>query len=67
MSTGRVEEAETAYKNVVTLAPNHLDARRSLSAILHKLGRPDEALHTLTQGGANSLALAPGTWQNGQV
>ncbi len=50
MTASRVEEAEAAYQNVVSLAPNHLDARRTLSAILHKLGRPEEALHTLTQG-----------------
>ncbi len=51
MSTGRPEDAEAAYKNVVDLAPNHLDARRALSAILHGLGKPEEALDTLTQGG----------------
>ncbi len=49
MATGNVEEAEAAYQNVVALAPNHLDARRTLSSILHRLGRPEEALHTLTQ------------------
>ena len=39
-----------AYQNVVKLAPQHFEARRALSNILNKLGRPEEALHTLTQG-----------------
>ena len=30
-------------------APNHFEARKCLSTILHQLGRFDEALHTLTQ------------------
>ena len=38
-----------AYQNVVKLAPQHFEARRALSNILNKLGRPEEALHTLTQ------------------
>ena len=46
---GHLEEAEQAYQRVVTLAPQHYEARRALSSILHKLGRPDEALTTLTQ------------------
>jgi general transcription factor 3C polypeptide 3 (transcription factor C subunit 4) len=50
MAVNKVEEAELAYKEVMERAPNHLEARRTLSAILHKLGRPEEALRTLTQG-----------------
>ena len=46
---GCLEEAEKAYQRVVSLAPQHYEARRALSSILHKLGRPDEALTTLTQ------------------
>ena len=46
---GKLEDAEMAYKKVVTLAPQHHDARRSLSSILNELGRPDEALLTLDQ------------------
>ena len=46
---GRLEDAELAYKKVVALAPQHHDARRSLSSILNELGRPDEALLTLDQ------------------
>ena len=46
---GKLEDAEMAYKKVVALAPQHHDARRSLSSILNELGRPDEALLTLDQ------------------
>ena len=46
---GRLDDAEMAYKKVVALAPQHHDARRSLSNILKQLGRPDEALLTLDQ------------------
>ena len=46
---GRLDDAEMAYKKVVALAPQHHDARRSLSSILKQLGRPDEALLTLDQ------------------
>lgn len=47
--TQQLEEAEQAYQKVVELAPQHYEARKALSNILHKLGRPEEALHTLTQ------------------
>ena len=47
--TNCLDEAEQAYQRVVALAPQHYEARRALSSILHKLGRPDEALTTLTQ------------------
>lgn len=47
--TQQLEEAEKAYQKVVELAPQHYEARKALSNILHKLGRPEEALHTLTQ------------------
>ena len=46
---GQLEDAETAYQKVVEFAPNHFEARKCLSTILHQLGRFDEALHTLTQ------------------
>jgi len=46
---GKLDESEMAYKKVISLAPQHHDARRSLSAILTELGRPDEALLTLDQ------------------
>ena len=49
LETGKVEEAETAYQNVVRMAPQHMEARRTLSNILNRLGRPDEALRTLSQ------------------
>ena len=48
--TGQLEEAENAYQAVVNLAPQHHEARRTLSVILSRLGRPDEALSTLAQG-----------------
>ena len=50
-----MEEAEEAYQKVVLLAPNHHEARRTLSNILHKLGRAGEALDTLTQGTVHSI------------
>ena len=34
---------------MVSLAPQHMEARRALSNILNRLGRPDEALRTLSQ------------------
>lgn len=49
-ATNQLDEAEQAYKKVVELAPTHLQARRTLSNILHKLGRAEEALSTLSQG-----------------
>ena len=45
----RLDEAEKAYQKVVEMAPQHYEARRALSNILHKLGRPEEALLTLSQ------------------
>ena len=47
---GNLEEAESAYSNVVEMAPQHHDARRTLSNILHRLGKAEEALETLHQG-----------------
>ena len=38
VETSRLEEAETAYANVVSLAPQHMEARRALSNILNRLG-----------------------------
>ena len=49
METGKLEDSERAYQKVVEMAPQHYEARRALSNILHKLGRADEALNTLTQ------------------
>lgn len=46
---GRLEESETAYQRVVALAPAHHEARRTLSGILRRLGRAEEALNTLSQ------------------
>ena len=52
LETGDLEASEVAYQRVVEMAPNHHEARRTLSNVLHKLGRPEEALDTLTQGAA---------------
>jgi hypothetical protein len=38
---------------VVSLAPQHHEARRTLSTILQQLGRAEEALQTLSQGYKN--------------
>ena len=47
---GELQNAVQAYKHVVELAPNHLGARVSLSALQQQLGKHDDALRTLTQG-----------------
>ncbi len=36
---GRLEESEVAYQKVVELAPQHFEARKALSTILHQLGK----------------------------
>ena len=47
-SLGRLEEAAVAYARVVTLAPNHLDARLFLASLHQQLGRPNKALEVLS-------------------
>ena len=47
---GDLEAAEAAYSRVVELAPGHHEARKTLSAILHRLGKAEQALETLDQG-----------------
>ena len=47
-SLGRLEEAAVAYARVVTLAPNHLDARLLLASLHQQLGRPNKALEVLS-------------------
>ncbi|KAK3747555.1 hypothetical protein QZH41_015788, partial [Actinostola sp. cb2023] len=49
MSLGRLEEAIMAYNQVVTLAPNHLEAKITLSSLHQQLGQPDQALDILTE------------------
>jgi len=39
----------------VNLAPQHHEARRTLSTILQQLGRAEEALQTLSQGEFNDI------------
>jgi len=58
-SLGRLEEAALAYARVVTLAPNHLDARLLLASLHQQLGRPNKALEVLSdprgiEGSVNS-------------
>lgn len=48
MSLARLEQAIMAYNQVVNLAPNHLEARLTLSSLHQQLGRPDQALDILT-------------------
>ncbi|XP_069973320.1 general transcription factor 3C polypeptide 3-like isoform X2 [Penaeus vannamei] len=45
----QMEEAAEAYNKVVRLAPQHAEARLTLSSILQSLGRLDEALLILNQ------------------
>lgn len=47
-SLGRLEEAALAYSQVVSLAPNHLDARLVLASLHQQLGRPNQALDVLS-------------------
>ncbi|KAL8572519.1 hypothetical protein ACOMHN_019558 [Nucella lapillus] len=53
---GQLGEAVEAFSKVVELAPNHLGARVSLSALQQQIGRHDEALQVLsgTSGGDSS-------------
>ncbi|XP_068727355.1 general transcription factor 3C polypeptide 3-like [Montipora capricornis] len=46
-SDGRLEEAVSAYTQVVHLAPNHLEARLILASLHQQLGRPNQALEVL--------------------
>lgn len=56
---GRAEEAIAAYRRVVEQAPQHLDARLTLSELLRAAGREEEALVVLTQD-EHSEVLEPG-------
>jgi uncharacterized membrane protein len=47
---GDLQEAINAFSHVVELAPNHLAARVSLSALQQQIGRHDEALQALSTG-----------------
>lgn len=46
---GCLEESVSAYLSVVDKAPHHLDARLTVSELLNRLGRKDEAVAILTQ------------------
>ena len=47
---GAMEQAVTAYREVVERAPSHSEARLVLSTILRQLGRSEEAIAVLSQG-----------------
>ena len=47
---GDLDSAEAAYSRVVEMAPGHHEARKTLSAILHRLGKATQALEMLDQG-----------------
>ena len=47
---GELQPAADAYGKVVELAPSHMEARVSLSALKQQLGRHEEALQVLSQG-----------------
>ena len=51
-ASGQLTEAVEAFSKVVDLAPNHLGARVSLSALQQQIGRHDEALLVLSAGAA---------------
>ncbi|KAM4602084.1 general transcription factor 3C polypeptide 3 [Polymixia lowei] len=44
---GHMEEAAESYSSVVAMAPQHLEARLSLSTLQQQLGRPESALRAL--------------------
>eukprot|EP00058_Branchiostoma_floridae_P028545 XP_002614036.1 hypothetical protein BRAFLDRAFT_113732 [Branchiostoma floridae] len=46
---GKTEHAVQSYAKVVEMAPSHLGARLSLSALQQQLGRPEEALQALSE------------------
>ena len=52
---GRAEEAATAYRQAVRLAPDHTEALNNLGVALHALRRNDEALDVLRR----AIAIAP--------
>lgn len=54
-SLGNLEQAVQAFSKVVELAPNHLEARVSLSALQQQIGKHDEAIRVLTTGGHSLL------------
>jgi Flp pilus assembly protein TadD len=40
---GRLQQAEAAYRQILTIDPAHADAHHALGAVLHGLGRPAKA------------------------
>ena len=52
---GDLDAAEAVYSRVVELAPGHHEARKTLSAILHRLGKAKQALETLDQDAAAEI------------
>ena len=56
-ASGQLPEAVEAFSKVVDLAPNHLGARVSLSALQQQIGRHDEALQVLSGGVAVLLVF----------
>lgn len=52
---GQIEEAISAYRQVVKLAPLHYDARLTLSALLKTVGRHQDAIAALEQDLENEL------------
>ena len=56
-ASGQLPEAVEAFSKVVDLAPNHLGARVSLSALQQQIGRHDEALQVLSGGVAELLVF----------
>lgn len=54
-SQGKLESASSAFARVVQLAPNHVSARLSLSALQQQFGQTEEALQTLDIGDGRTL------------
>ncbi|XP_066296212.1 general transcription factor 3C polypeptide 3-like [Branchiostoma lanceolatum] len=55
---GKTEHAVQSYAKVVEMAPSHLGARLSLSALQQQLGRPEEALQALSEGAPAAMPTA---------
>jgi len=62
---GELQNAVAAYQKVVELAPSHMSARVSLSALQQQLGRHQEALEVLKYTGGSLILLHRFSFKDG--